>query len=73
MSLKRFAIAYTCFLIDWAYWRYRDVLLKLFQVVFVPETVLREVKSEHTVEWIASSLATAVLVFVITHVLFVGV
>jgi predicted nucleic acid-binding protein len=55
---KAFAIADTCFLIDWAYWRYRDVLFKLFQTVFIPEAVLKEVKSENTLEWIASNLAS---------------
>ncbi|MCC6060950.1 MAG: hypothetical protein LM578_05425 [Desulfurococcaceae archaeon] len=38
-----FAIADTCFLIDWARYRHRDVLFKLFKTVFVPETILREV------------------------------
>jgi len=57
MSHKIIAIADTCFLIDWAYWRHRNVLFKVFHVVFVPESVLREVKSEYTTEWIASSLA----------------
>jgi len=56
-----FAIADTCFLIDWAYWRYRDVLFQIFQTVFIPESVLREVKSEHTIEWIATSLASGKL------------
>ena len=55
MSRSVFAIADTCFLIDWAYWRHRDVLFKVFNVVFVPESVLREVKSEYIIEWIASS------------------
>jgi len=40
-----FAIADTCFLIDWARYRHRDVLFKLFKTVFVLETILREVKS----------------------------
>jgi hypothetical protein len=44
---SEFAIADTCFLIDWA--RYRDILFKVFNVVFTPETVLREVKSEGTI------------------------
>jgi hypothetical protein len=52
-----FAIADTCFLIDWARYRHRDVLFKLFKTVFVPETILREVKSENTIAWIASNLA----------------
>jgi hypothetical protein len=57
MSLSGFAIADTCFLIDWAYWRYRDALFNLFKTVFVPEAVLREIKSEQTIEWVATALA----------------
>jgi predicted nucleic acid-binding protein len=55
---KPFAVADTCFLIDWAYWRYRDILFDLFQTVFVPEAVLREIKSEKTLEWVAINLAS---------------
>jgi len=54
----RFAIADTCFVIDWARFRYRDLLFKLFKAVYVPELVLKEVKSESTVEWVASALAS---------------
>jgi len=54
----RFAIADTCFIIDWARFRYRDVLFRLFATVFVPEQVLREVRSEGTIEWIALALAS---------------
>jgi hypothetical protein len=59
MSVREpeFAIADSCFLIDWARFRHRDVLFKLFRTVFVPEAVLREVKSESTLAWIASNLA----------------
>ena len=53
-----FAIADTCFLIDWSSWRRRNLLFRLFTTVFVPETVLREVESEDVVEWIAGSLAS---------------
>jgi len=53
---SEFAIADTCFLIDWARYRDRDILFKVFNVVFIPETVLREVKSEGTITWIASRL-----------------
>ncbi len=51
------AIADTCFLIDWARYRRRDILFELFSTVFVPEQVLDEVVSEETIEWIANSLA----------------
>jgi len=57
MLLNLFAIADMCFLIDWSYWRYRDVLFELFKTVFIPENVLREVKSENTLDWITSNLA----------------
>ncbi|PLJ78215.1 hypothetical protein [Infirmifilum sp. SLHALR2] len=53
----RFAIADTCFVIDWARFRHRDLIFRVFSTVFVPESVLREIKSENTVEWVASSLA----------------
>ncbi len=56
-----FAIADTCFLIDWSSWRRRDLLLKLFTTVFVPERVLREVESGNVIEWIASSMAAGSL------------
>lgn len=52
-----FAIADTCFLIDWARYRRRDILFKLFAAVFVPEQVLDEVRSENTIAWIAEGLA----------------
>ncbi len=61
MSAEGFAVADTCFLIDWASWRRRDVIFRLFRTVFVPEMVLREVRSEGTVEWIADHLATGEL------------
>jgi len=59
MSVKntRFAIADTCFLIDWSAWRRRDLLFELFTAVFVPESVLMEVRRESTLEWIADSLS----------------
>ncbi len=52
-----FAVADTCFLIDWARFRLRDALFGVFRTVFVPESVLREVKSENTIAWISSNLA----------------
>ena len=55
--LHEFAIADTCFLIDWARYRRRDILFKLFKTVFVPEVVLREVVSENTISWISRWLA----------------
>ena len=61
MSRSTFAIADTCFLIDWARYRRRDILFQLFRVVFVPEQVLNEVKSENTIAWIARGLAQGAL------------
>jgi len=52
-----FAIADTCFLIDWSLWRRRDTLFKVFKTVFVPETVLNEIVSENTIVWIADAIA----------------
>ena len=57
MSHSGFAIADTCFLIDWARYRHRDILFRIFRVVFVPEQVLDEVRSENTISWIAQGLA----------------
>ena len=53
-----FAIADTCFLIDWVRFRRRDLIFKLFKTVFIPESVLREIKSESTVMWVALNLAS---------------
>ncbi|MGB9730169.1 MAG: hypothetical protein ACP5GU_08175 [Thermoprotei archaeon] len=59
--LHRFAIADTCFLIDWAKYRRRDLLFKLFNVVYVTESVIREIKSEDTISWISGMLAAGKL------------
>ncbi|MEM0228100.1 MAG: hypothetical protein QXJ95_06990 [Ignisphaera sp.] len=61
MSHNLFAIADTCFLIDWARFRFRDYLFKLFRTVFVSESVLREVKSGDTIEWIADGMSRGYL------------
>ncbi len=52
-----FAVADTCFLIDWARWRRRDALFGVFRTVFVPESVLGEVRSEATLSWVVESMA----------------
>ncbi len=54
---RAFAVADTCFLIDWARFRRRDLLFRLFKTVFVPEDVLNEVRSEGTIAWISSALS----------------
>ncbi len=57
MLRKAFAVADTCFLIDWARYRGRNVLFRLFKTVFVPEQVLEEVRSDNTISWIAEAMA----------------
>ncbi len=56
-SPSNFAIADTCFLIDWARYRKRDILFNLFDAVFVPEEVISEIRSENTIAWISRLLA----------------
>mgnify|MGYP000079451622 CR=1 FL=1 len=51
-----FAVADTCFLIDWARFGLRDLLFGLFEVVMVPEQVLAEVRSEDTLRWLAREM-----------------
>ena len=51
------AIADTSFLIDWARYSKRDLLFQLFELVWIPEPILAEVKSTNTLEWISQSLA----------------
>ncbi|MEM0278186.1 hypothetical protein [Pyrobaculum sp.] len=53
----RQAVADTCFLVDWVKFRRRDLLFAVFDVVWLPEPVLSEVKSEDTLDWVASKLA----------------
>jgi len=52
------AVADTSFIVDWARYSKRDVLLELFEVVYVPESVLRELKSPPAVDWVADCLAS---------------
>ncbi len=53
----RQAVVDTCFLVDWARFRRRDILFEVFGAVWLPEPVLGEVKSEDTLGWIAAKLA----------------
>ncbi len=55
--MSDFAIADTCFLIDWSLWKKRDIIFQLFKTIFVPEVILNEVKSEGVISWIAEALA----------------
>ena len=53
----REAIADTSFLVDWARYSRRDILFRLFDVVHVPESVLRELRLPPAVDWVAEGLA----------------
>jgi len=57
MSLK-LAISDTCFIIDWSYYRKREVLIELFQTILLPEQVLEEVEDEKVISWISKNLAS---------------
>ncbi|MEM1597395.1 MAG: DNA-binding protein [Pyrobaculum sp.] len=54
---SREAIADTSFLVDWARYSKRDLLFSVFEVVHVPESVLREIKLPPAIDWVAQSLA----------------
>ncbi len=61
------AVADTCFLIDWARFRRRDLLTKLFNKIVVTQHILDEVRSNYTIEYIASLIASdKLLVYPIT-------
>jgi predicted nucleic acid-binding protein len=51
------AISDSSFLIDWSRYSRRDLLTRLFDVVHVPESVLREVQLPPAVDWVAERLA----------------
>ncbi|MFZ8807502.1 MAG: DNA-binding protein [Pyrobaculum sp.] len=51
------AIADSSFLIDWSRYSRRDLLTWLFDVVHVPESVLREIQLPPAVDWVAERLA----------------
>ena len=57
----RIAIADTCFIIDWARYRNREIIFRVFDIVFIPEAVLREIKSGTTITWVARGLASGKL------------
>ena len=60
--LKMIAIADTCFLIDWIRYRRREILFQIFDVVYVPEEVLREIASENTLKEIVYYLSQGKLI-----------
>ncbi|MCD6488436.1 MAG: hypothetical protein J7K21_04345 [Desulfurococcales archaeon] len=47
------AVADTCFLIDWARYRRRDILTKLLGKIVVTRHILDEIKSDLTLEYIS--------------------
>ena len=55
---SREAVADTSFPVDWNRYSRRDLLLELFEVVHVPESVLRELKLPPAVDWVAERLAS---------------
>jgi hypothetical protein len=50
------AVADASFLIDWARYSRSKLLFKLFEVVFIPESVLAELRGEKTLTWVAQGL-----------------
>ncbi|MEZ0249081.1 MAG: DNA-binding protein [Thermoproteus sp.] len=54
---SREAIADTSFLVDWARYSKRDLLFGVFEVVHIPESVLKEIKLPPAIDWVAQSLA----------------
>ena len=54
---RKFTISDTCFIIDWSYYKRRECLVKLFDIVLIPEQVLLEVEDERSISWISLQLA----------------
>ncbi len=52
----------TCFLIDWARYRRREILAKLFDYCFIVDEIFREIKSEYTIRYISKLLEEGFLV-----------
>ncbi len=53
----------TCFIIDWARYSRRGLLYRLFDLCYITEDVVREIKSEVTAEFVAEGLARGFLAF----------
>ena len=51
----------TCFLIDWSRFRRRNVLKKLFNLLLIHEDILRQIKSEETIEYTSRLFAEGIL------------
>ena len=52
----------TCFLIDWARYRRREMLERMFEYIYVTEDVLAEIYSDTTLEYVSETLARGFLV-----------
>jgi len=50
------AIADTSFIIDWVRYSKSELLFKVFDVVYIPESVLAEIRSESSLLWISKGL-----------------
>jgi hypothetical protein len=50
------AIADTSFIIDWVRYSKNKSIFKIFDLIYIPESVLAEIKSERTLIWISESL-----------------
>jgi len=50
------AIADTSFIIDWVRYSKNKLLFKVFDVVYVPENVLAEIRSEGSLLWVSKGL-----------------
>jgi hypothetical protein len=50
------AVADTSFLIDWIRYSKSKLIFKIFDVIYIPESVLAEIRSERSLLWIAEGL-----------------
>ena len=50
------AVADTPFIIDWVRYSKSRLIFRIFDVVYIPESVLNEIRSESTLLWIAEGL-----------------
>ncbi|MDT7889428.1 MAG: hypothetical protein RQ885_10705 [Desulfurococcales archaeon] len=44
-------------MIDWARYSRRDLIFEIFHTIYIPETVLGEIRSESTIYWITENMA----------------
>ncbi len=50
------AITDTSFLIDWIRYSKSKLIFKIFSIIYIPENVLNEIRSERTLIWISEGL-----------------